>query len=393
MTPIVIRDALLKYIFKLLPVNKNQAFFNSFNGLYNDNCKQISIQLHKDLPEIKQYWLKSDISKEELPKYITAIKPNTVKALYCNSRSKFSFDNYLGWQSVYAEKGTLKHFYFNHLKKRKQLNIATWHGMPLKKINLDEPSQKKYNDFVSTADYLCCGSTHLEKLFDRINFKRIPLLACGTPRNDVFFKSHDEKDMIELKNKLNLPTDRKILVFAPTFRDDGVKKGLQQLAKIDVPKLLETLEKKTGDKWCFVYRVHDSILKNLLDLDNKFFDMNNVYNGNVGDDMGDYLLVADFLLTDYSSSMFDIALTNTICMLLCDDLDYYSSTERGMYFDMSELPFPYATNFNGLLDNINKVDYIEYNDKVSTFLKKIGMYEKGKATEEIIKIVKSELQK
>ena len=54
-----------------------------------------------------------------------------------------------------------------------------------------------------------------------------------------------------------------------------------------------------------------------------------IYNGNYGNDMTEYLIVSDVLITDYSSSMFEFIITGKPCFLFCPDLDNYEKNERG----------------------------------------------------------------
>ena len=92
-------------------------------------------------------------------------------------------------------------------------------------------------------------------------------------------------------------------------------------------------------------------------------------------DMQELLAACDLLITDYSSSMFDMAVAGKKCALYVPDLESYMARERGLYFDLSQLPFPKARNMGELCS----LDFSDYEEKCSDFLKKIGSFEQGTA--------------
>ena len=100
-------------------------------------------------------------------------------------------------------------------------------------------------------------------------------------------------------------------------------------------------------------------------------------------DMQELLCVADMLITDYSSSMFDFAMLKRPCILYATDVNKY---DRGYYFDLKELPFPLAENEENLLHIINNFSKEDYMKSLDTFLTDtIGLYENGNAAQSIMK--------
>ena len=96
-------------------------------------------------------------------------------------------------------------------------------------------------------------------------------------------------------------------------------------------------------------------------------------------DMQELLSVADMLITDYSSSMFDFAMQGRLCLLYATDANAY---DRGFYFNLDELPFPLSESEEQLLSTIENFDNEAYTSRLNTFFtERIGLKEDGHAAE------------
>ena len=178
------------------------------------------------------------------------------------------------------------------------------------------------------------GNSFTYGIMNHLMWGKIPMSLLGCPRNDILFNI-DSTLVNTLRYRLNLPYDKKIILYAPSFRSDGLKSnlqrsGLNQLQEIDITKICSLLNKKFGEEWCFVCRFHYHVEKevNWVGLKKKYGE--HIKNGNIGDDMSEYLACTDILLTDVSSCMFDFALTRKPCFIYFPDLEYYSSRERAL---------------------------------------------------------------
>jgi len=388
---IAYRNILLNYLFKILPIRKKQIYCCSFHGQYGDSPRRISEELKRQCPDSRIIWEIGMKSNEAIPDYIVKVKPFSIKSILYRSMSQITVDNYFGWSYGYENANSFKLRFLEKQKKKGQFGIATWHGTPLKHINLDEDQYSgKKVDFYSTADLLMCNSTFMQDLYNRINFKKIPILMSGTPRNDIFFINEKNKNK-KLREKLGLPVNKKIILYAPTFRADNLEMGgLSQIESLDFQKLFSALEETFNGEWCFVFRAHDSV----VELINKrgIKETETFKLGNKGDDMAEYLYVSDVLLTDYSSSFFDFSLCKRPCFLYCPDLEHYKNVERGLYFSMSDLPFPLAETPDALCQSIKDFDMKNYECNVDAFLESLGNIEDGNATKKIIKVITEMLE-
>ena len=99
-------------------------------------------------------------------------------------------------------------------------------------------------------------------------------------------------------------------------------------------------------------------------------------------DMQELLLVSDLLITDYSSTMFDMSMIDKPCILYATDIEEY---DRGYYFDFEDLPFPLAKDIDELTQILQSFDLEKYRSQVREFLDNtIGMFEDGNASKRIV---------
>ena len=371
---------ILKFLYyRLLPIKKNTVLFDSFAGQYNDNPKYISEWLHEIDPKIKIVWTTSSKNKDVRPAYVLTVAYGTDTYQEYVYTSEVVVDNHMGL-TVY-KKTLLRSLLYKWIPKRKrQLTISTWHGTPLKKIGLyDIGSKCKItNEMQIMSDYIIAGCHHTATVLSYSFCKFYPVFLTGTPRNDILVNGQVAKEDIKLK--LKLPPDKKVLLFAPTFRDSIKQSGDMQMQMLDIRTLLDHCKNTFDGDWVFVLRVHDSVI-HLINTSN--YRSSDIFDGNIGDDMAEYLACADILITDYSGSMFDFALTGRPCLLFAPDREQYEKHERGLYIEYDSLPFPIAYTNEQLVEAIKTFDKVNYKMKIIQFLETIGNVEDGNASERI----------
>ena len=153
-------------------------------------------------------------------------------------------------------------------------------------------------------------------------------MQVGMPRNDGLVNP-DPARIAEVRRKLGVPEEAKVLLYAPTFRDATA--GRAQQASFDLARALEILAEKTGERWLCFTRAHDqnsgiaSGASGIIDV-------------TAYPEMSDLLLAADLLITDYSSSAGDFALLNRPMILFQPDLDDFTASDRNMYFNLRTSP-------------------------------------------------------
>lgn len=370
--------------------------------MYNDNPKYVSIKLHEKYPNYRIIWTIGERSHEEFPNYVETVKVESLAYYKWSFQAHVMVDNMDGIRSDVApnrvhKKGMIKKLYkkcfrfFVPLRRKKQFNFSTWHGTPLKRIGRDrfDIPQSEFGVKHGSCDAMLAGCELTKNCLKSAHFfgYSVPFHMYGTPRNDILFDK--SINIGALKGKLHLPLDKRIILFAPTFRDDDLENsGIRQMSEIDFNRLFEVLHNKFGGDWYFVFRVHAVVVTkiNTEKLTAEYGER--IIDGNIGDDMAEYLVCSDILMTDYSSSMFDFALTKRPCLLFCPDKKHYENDVRGFYFSMDELPFPISYDNESLQSCISAFDQKEYEQKVDAFLEKIGNVEDGNASEKVVEDIK-----
>lgn len=377
-------------------ISRKTVLFQSFFGMYNDNPKYVSEELRKRYPEIDIIWVISEKNKSELPSYVKTVEYQSREYYKWTYKAAVLVDNMAGVRHHTASdnfiKGAIHKIIrlFAPQRRKRQYNISTWHGTPLKRLGQDrfDQQQSEAKRIQGSCDYMVAGCEFTAKAIKQAHFREfdIPVKMYGTPRNDILLE--EWVDIKGLKSRLGLPVDKKIILFAPTYRDDSVENsGVTQMHNLDFKALFLSLNKRFGGEWCFVFRLHHVVITQ-IDIDKLLKEFgDNFVNGNSGD-MAEYLACSDVLLTDYSSSMFDFALTAKPCFLYAPDKQHYENDVRGVYFSMDKLPFPISLDSGGLIADIENFEYDKYRENVSGFLAELGNVEDGRASQRIVGDIK-----
>lgn len=384
----IIQRAIFEGINRVLPVKKNTAFFMATGEHYADNPKYVSEKLHDLEPAVQIYWMLAKDNNEAIPEYVKPIYCDNSYSWACakwSHRAQIVVNNGAG-QLGYAKMPRFSRFL---LERKGQIIICTWHGTPLKKIGGSEQSTTEFAraNFQNYATFILAGCQYNKEIFQKDLYLRgkVPVCLTGTPRNDVLVLPDSDR-AARLKTKLKLPTEKKIVLFAPTFRKNTAQNGGVQLEQIDVSAWLDALSARFGGEWVLAVRFHAFVNKslNIAEFIEKY--PGKVVSGNLGSDMAEYLQCVDALITDYSSSMFDFVFTEKPCFLYAYDLEEYKQ-ERGVYLNIEELPFPLAATSSELVDRIKSFDAIKYSKDVEKMLHDLGNVEDGHAAERVVESI------
>jgi len=351
-------------------VNKNKIFFITFQGDYTCNPKYITEAILRQQLPFDLVWSARKTSLSDPDHF-----PDGVRAV-----NQYSYD-------MQKELASAKIIICNSVEfskrflplKRNQILIQTWHGsLGIKRFD------KKHNhgkDWVKAATYngkvasFCISNSDFEnKVYRETFWEKTPLWEFGHPRNDILVKAEDSTISI-IKQKIiesypDLDPDKKVVLYAPTFRDSH-KFGYY---KINKNLLLESLQERFGGEWQLLTRYHPTVraLASKYRID-KGIDVSSY------PDMQELLLIADVGITDYSSWIFDFMLSKKPGFIFATDIKNYY-TERGFYYPLETTPFPISTNNDELYYNIMLFDENDYEKKLIAFLKQKGCFETGNAS-------------
>ncbi|MED3384497.1 CDP-glycerol glycerophosphotransferase family protein [Bacillus subtilis] len=318
-------------IFALLPRNNKLILFESYSGKqFSCNPRAIYeyLQENKDQYDYKMIW---SIDK----RYLSAL--DGVDAAYIK---RFSFK----WIWYMA---TAKYWITNSRlplwipKPKNTLYVQTWHGTPLKKLanDMDEvhmpgtTTEKYKQNFLQEAskwDYLISPNAYSTEIFKRaFQFKK-QILETGYPRNDILYSANKESLIKRVKQELEISEDKKIILYAPTWRDNEFKKVGQYKFKLQFD--LEEMRKEFGDSVVILLRMHYLVSENFNLEEYKGFALDvSSYR-----DIRDLYLISDLLVTDYSSVFFDYINLKRPIVFFVYDLPLYRDAIRGFYLNFQE---------------------------------------------------------
>ncbi|MEB5650917.1 CDP-glycerol glycerophosphotransferase family protein [Mammaliicoccus sciuri] len=358
-------------------VDSNTIVFESFGGKnYSDSPKYIYEYMQKNYPKLNYIWVFKNPDKNVITGNAEKVKKGSKEYYDAYSKAKFWVSN------------ARLPLYLN--KKENQIYIQTWHGTPLKRLANDmkvvrmpgtTTANYKKNFYAETSrwDYLVSPNRYSTNIFKTafwMDEKRT--WEIGYPRNDVLVnRSNDQEYINQIKKDLNLPEGKKVIMYAPTWRDDEfVKKG-QYL--FDLKINLENLQKELGEDYVILLRMH-YLIANALDLngyEDFAIDVSNY------SDISELYLISDALITDYSSVMFDFGILKRPQYFFAYDIEKYDKGLRGFYMDyMNDLPGEIITDEFNLAEELKNIDghKEKYKEKIEKFYNKFCSLEKGRSS-------------
>ena len=289
------------------PIEKKVVFSSFWGKQYSDNSRAVSETLHRLHPEIKQVWFLSSASDiyHVVPEYITVVR--TMENYYRELSTAFCFV-------------TNENLPESIVKRRNQFFVQTWHGdRGYKKILYEAWEGGNRPTPVMDEFYtdLCVAGSDFGVSYYRDGFHyKGEILKKGCPRNDKLLNITPELQN-SIRDRIGVEEHSKVMVYAPTFRDSN-----QSGAKaVDIGAALNKLNEK--EHWVCLTRLHPMDKSvNLLKSSKGCIDVTDY------PDMADLLVIADLLITDYSSSAPDFALTGKPIILATFDREEYTASSR-----------------------------------------------------------------
>ena len=222
----------------------------------------------------------------------------------------------------------------NYVKRSGQRWIQLWHGTPLKKMLFDSNEKdiyenngkhklNKFND-IQRWDYFLLDNPNIASYFQTaflINNDK--MLNYGYPRVKYLLEKSKNSDYIDgLKRIYEIPLDKKVVLYLPTWRDYNYQQA-EAFFDLDYLLNLQELQEKLGDGYVIVYKDHSYLSKpEKIAFKNYGFA-----------ETQELLLVADYLITDYSSVMFDAFAIEKPVLLYCTDIEK-NEESRGLYLSL-----------------------------------------------------------
>lgn len=358
---------------------KDEILIQSYDGTsISGNPYYILLELcrNNNYTKLKKYVVANKENAKKIKKVILNEKLDNVEILIIHTRKyckKLAEAKYLINNSTFPT-------YF--IKKDEQIYLNTWHGTPLKAMGkniIDSPHELGNTQRnLIMSDYLLFQNDFMfEKMKDAYMLNNLysgKYVISGYPRNDIFFDKDSEK---KIRHELGID-DKKVVVYMPTWRGTMSKRENGEQTE-NIVDIIDYLEKSIDDKTIMYVKIHNmanvQINYDMYEKIRPFPEEYETYR---------FLNVADCLITDYSSVMFDFANTGKKIILYIYDYEEYTKN-RGFYLNVKEMPFSIVYNKEKLCNEINNVN----NEKTSylNFKEKFCCYDSSNTSKKVCELL------
>ncbi|CAM3954489.1 CDP-glycerol:poly(Glycerophosphate) glycerophosphotransferase [Mesobacillus thioparans] len=372
---------LFQFVSLLFP-KKGLIMFESYLGKqYSCNPRAIYEYLKETHPELELIWsVDPRYEREFIEKNIPYSKRFSIKWLFFMARAQFWITN--SRMPLWIP------------KPRKTIYLQTWHGTPLKKLAHDmgevlmpgtttEEYKEEFYQESRNWDYLISPNRYSTDIFKRAFKFDKRIIESGYPRNDIFYKKDLKETVAIFKKQHQLPEDKKVILYAPTWRDNQYHQVGKY--KFDLHLDLKKLRNEIGEDYIIILRMHYLVAEN--------FDLSAfegfAYDFSKHEDIRELYLISDLLITDYSSVFFDYANLKRPIIFYAYDLEEYKDDIRGFYFNFEEkAPGPIVKTTEQVLEKIKEIESgNKLSENYEEFYKKFCYLEDGNATSRVVDVI------
>jgi CDP-glycerol glycerophosphotransferase len=355
------------------PVLDMVAFDSMGGKRYSCNPRAIFEELRRREPDLEFVWTSAD---GQFP------PPEGARTVLKGSREHYAA---LARARVIVANSRMVPWY---RKRDGQTYLQTWHGTPLKTLGFDLTTLTEYRGKgweeitldVAQWDILISPNPYTTRIMRGAYRYEGEIWELGYPRNDLLKAPDAEERGAAVRAALGIASDKRVVLYAPTWRDDliigGGPRWVYELA-LDVKKARAAL----GRDHVLLLRAHHFMATNRAWLGGDGF----VMDVSAYPDIADLYLAADVLITDYSSAMFDFAVTGKPMLFFAYDLERYRDEVRGFYLDLeAEAPGPVVRTADEVIDALRAGANDAYADAYAAFVKTYCPYDDGFASTRVI---------
>jgi CDP-glycerol glycerophosphotransferase len=348
---------------------RDAVLFVSWKGKQcTDNPRAIAEELRRRGDDREHIWVVTDYSAD-VPPGSSVVLSGTEEYFEALARCRYIVSN----DDMQPE----------FRKRDGQVYLQTWHGTPLKKIGFDI-GKPQFASGTAYFDHLAQDVAKWDLLLSQNPFST-PILrrafrfggeVCeyGYPRNDAL--SRGREGAAQLRERLSIPGGKRVLLYAPTWRDNQFYASGRY--RFDLRLDLDRAARALGADHVLLIRGHHHLANDVRAGSQPGF----ARNVTAYPDITDLFTIADVVITDYSSVMFDFAVTGRPMLFFTYDLAAYRDKLRGFYFDFeAEAPGPLLATSEEVLAALADVDGVaaSYRDSYQAFAAKYCPLDDGKA--------------
>ena len=242
--------------------------------------------------------------------------------------------------------------------------VQLWHAPGASKKfggSVDFESREILGKISQKTDYLIVTSKNIIGYYsEAFQMPEDKIKPLGLPRMDYYFEDHDtDRLRQDFFKKYGVSSDKKIILYAPTFRDEERYNNVFDYLDLD------KFNRELGSEYVLALRLHPKIkdfYKRDISSDGQYIDVSDF------ESEQELMLISDILITDYSSIMIEFSALNKPTVFFTYDLDYYRANERGFYYDFkTTVPGPIVHSSDGLIDVIKNDGFDK--SRISEFVK------------------------
>jgi len=352
----ITKHSIVEFLDKLIPKNSSYWIMPVYfigKGDFSDNILAVYETVKKD-PSIKKIILtrEKQIEADKDSKNVVILPMNSLLAVWFLLRSKVIFVQHSVWLDLKAAK-------FQIHKPLNRYIINLWHGIAPKDMTHDNTGIINERSKLEMPNYINIVSSQIDLENKQKAFflsKKENFWMTGNPRND-FLLTPEELLPKTLQNELtklkNMVGEKKLLVYAPTYKETNVNGGYYHFNENELKMLDQLLRQKNmimGIRY-HTYR-RPAFYKDFFKY-SSFYDLSS----EVISDFRVIMRVAEALITDYSSVYVDAVYLNKKCISFSYDLDHYKEIQRGFMAPFESIfPGPICKNFSSLFNEIENLD-------------------------------------
>jgi CDP-glycerol glycerophosphotransferase len=341
--------------------------FDSWHGAYSDNPRAIADALHEHRPGLRHVWVATEQAEASLPPWATPVRPGSREYLAAFGTARYVVASTHMPRYLRKAAGTTY--------------VQTWHGTPLKRLGFDidrprmgEAYLKSLRVDVPKWDVLLSPNPFSTPIFRRAFAYGGRVVEAGYPRNDALAdRAAGDAVRAATRRELGIPDGTLAVLYAPTWRDN-------QRFTLELDPA--ALRGRVRRDHVLLVRTHPIVTP--PDLGELAIDVSR------HGDIRDLYLAADVLVTDYSSAMFDFAVTGKPMLFYTYDLAEYRDELRGFYFDFErEAPGPLLTTTEEVAEALDGLDAVvaAHADRYAAFAARFAPLDDGRAAERVVEAV------
>jgi len=269
-----------------------------------------------------------------------------------------------------------------------QICLQTLQGTPLRRVGFDVAAHRGkarrllrgLDEQVANWSCLVSPSPYATPILREAYGLDEEVIETGLPRADQLAGPDRDARRDRVRRRLGLPGDARVVLYAPTYRDDAVdRRGRYRLdLRVDLTRLLAA----AGDDAVVLFRKHPFVTDTSPPAGGaRIRDVSGYPDGT------ELLLAADVLITDYSSMMVDFANTGRPMLFFAYDLDAYQAAVRGFYVDFAAtVPGPLLRTTDELTEALRDPDAArrEHAERYERFVATFCALDDGNATARVI---------